>query len=131
LHISGGLFTWSNNHDDPILEKLDRILLSREWELLFPTVHGHKEPRNISDHNPLILSTKFNQSRKRRDFRFKMTWIKHPEFLSKISEIWYEPTRDELILDRVLFKLKKVKKILEMLGLQSVWGLKEKEARAF
>jgi hypothetical protein len=60
-----------------------------------------------------------------------MTWIEHPEFLSKISEIWYEPTRDELVLDRVLFKLKKVKKILEMLGLQSVWGLKEKEARAF
>jgi hypothetical protein len=116
LHISGGLFTWSNNHDDPILEKLDRILLSREWELLFPTVHGHKEPRNISDHSPLILSAQFNQSRKRRDFRFEMTWLKHPEFLSKINEIWCEPTMDEIALDRVLFKLKRVKRFLKGWG---------------
>jgi exonuclease III len=38
LCISGGMFTWSNNHTNPTLERLDRILLSREWELLFPSV---------------------------------------------------------------------------------------------
>jgi exonuclease III len=57
LEFSGTPFTWSNNHDDPILKKLDRIIMSREWEILFPTVHGHKEPRSMSDHSPLIMST--------------------------------------------------------------------------
>jgi hypothetical protein len=40
LEFSGTPFTWSNNHDDPILEKLDKILMSREWEILFPIVMG-------------------------------------------------------------------------------------------
>jgi hypothetical protein len=116
LYISGGVFTWSNNHVVSILEKLDIILLSRDWEIMFPTVHGFKEPRSMSDHNPLILSTQFNQSGKNREFIFEMTWIKHPEFLPKIREIWLDPTRDEVVLDRVMFKIKKVKKFLKGWG---------------
>jgi hypothetical protein len=36
--------------------------------------------------------------------------------LLKINEIWYEPTRDELSLDRVLFKLKKIKRFMKGWG---------------
>jgi len=36
--MTRGLYTWSNNQDDPTLEKLDRILVSRDWEDIFPTV---------------------------------------------------------------------------------------------
>jgi argonaute-like protein implicated in RNA metabolism and viral defense len=36
--------------------------------------------------------------------------------LLKINEIWYEPTRDELSLDRVLFKLKKIKRFMKGCG---------------
>jgi exonuclease III len=32
VHMSGGMFTWSNNQRDPTLEKLDRVLMSRGWE---------------------------------------------------------------------------------------------------
>jgi hypothetical protein len=35
LHISGDIFTWSNNQLNLTLEKLDRILISKEWESLF------------------------------------------------------------------------------------------------
>lgn len=52
--MSGGLFTWSNN---PILEKLDRILVSKEWEEAFPNVIVKNLPREVSDHNPLIISS--------------------------------------------------------------------------
>jgi hypothetical protein len=38
ITIGGGKYTWSNNQTNPILEKLDMVLMSREWELLFPTV---------------------------------------------------------------------------------------------
>jgi hypothetical protein len=55
-----------------MLEKLDRNLMSREWEILFPTVHGHKELRNMYDHNPLILSTQLINSCKKRDFKFEL-----------------------------------------------------------
>jgi argonaute-like protein implicated in RNA metabolism and viral defense len=36
--------------------------------------------------------------------------------LLKINEIWYEPTRDELSLDRVLFKLNKIKRFMKGWG---------------
>jgi hypothetical protein len=36
IDMSGGQFTWSNNQAVPTLEKLDRFIVSREWELLFP-----------------------------------------------------------------------------------------------
>jgi exonuclease III len=36
LHTSGGIYTWSNNLIHPTMEKLDRILVSKEWESLFP-----------------------------------------------------------------------------------------------
>jgi hypothetical protein len=38
LVMNGGLFTWSNNQDPPILEKLDRVLVNKEWEDCFPQV---------------------------------------------------------------------------------------------
>jgi exonuclease III len=116
LDILGGYFTWSNNHSDSTLERLDKILMSREWEMLFPSVHGHKEPRNLSNHNPLIISIQLINSGKRRDFRFELYWLDHPEFLSRIKEIWTKPTRDVVSLDRILFKLKKVKKFLKGWG---------------
>ena len=57
LYMNGGLYTWSNNQENPILEKLDRILVTREWEDLFPQAMVNKLPREVSDHNPLIISS--------------------------------------------------------------------------
>jgi hypothetical protein len=59
LCISGGIFTWFNNHTNPTLERLDGILMSREREFLFPSVCGYKEQRCLSDRDPLIWSTAF------------------------------------------------------------------------
>ena len=55
--MTGGSFIWSNNQVDPTLEKLDRFLMSREWELSFPLVTVHKISRDISDHCPIVLDT--------------------------------------------------------------------------
>jgi hypothetical protein len=35
--MTGGLFTWSNNQEIPILEKRDRVLASKDWEDCFPS----------------------------------------------------------------------------------------------
>lgn len=53
--MCGGLFTWSNNQENPIMENLDRILITKEWEVLFPQIVVNKLPREISNHNPLII----------------------------------------------------------------------------
>jgi endonuclease/exonuclease/phosphatase family metal-dependent hydrolase len=55
----------------PTLEKLDIILMSRDWEARVPTVQLYKFPRLVSDHNPLILSTYQSSKERKRDFRFE------------------------------------------------------------
>ncbi|WVZ60404.1 hypothetical protein U9M48_010431 [Paspalum notatum var. saurae] len=57
IYMNGGKYTWSNNQDPPTLVKLDRVLMDSSWEKYFPNVIVKKLPREISDHNPLILST--------------------------------------------------------------------------
>lgn len=53
---------------------------------------------------------------KQRDFRFETSWLSHPDFLCKAQEIWDAPTRENLALEKVQFKLKKVKKYLKGWG---------------
>jgi hypothetical protein len=107
IHMSGGMFTWSNNQKEPTLEKLDKVLMSREWESRFPMAHVYKNSRRVSDHNTLILTTTVGSCKKTIDFHFETSWLKDPEVIRSIQEIWEKPTRDECMLDMIHFKLKK------------------------
>ncbi|KAK9047274.1 hypothetical protein V6N11_053122 [Hibiscus sabdariffa] len=54
MPISGGAFTWSNHRcdEEAILEKLDRILFSPEWNILFPKAVAMLDIVMGSDHAP-------------------------------------------------------------------------------
>lgn len=45
LNMNGGIFTWSNNQEIPTLERLDRILISEDWESFVPLTTLSKIPR--------------------------------------------------------------------------------------
>jgi exonuclease III len=76
IHMMSGLYTWSNKQKNPTLEKLDRILMSPGWELLFPLVSVRRLVRDQSDHSPLLLDTgdKIVPSKK-RSFKFDTAWL--------------------------------------------------------
>ena len=38
IPLHGRKFTWYNHQETPVLVKLDRVLCSVDWELLFPNV---------------------------------------------------------------------------------------------
>jgi len=99
--MSGELYTWSNNQDNPTLEKLDRILVSKEWEDLFPNTLISKLPRDVSDYNPLILSTVPAKPTKIIHFRFELGWLSNPEFLPDVEKIWARPCRAKTALDKI------------------------------
>jgi exonuclease III len=50
LKMSGRKYTWANARDNPTYEKLDRILMSMEWEQKFPLSTVVAITREISDH---------------------------------------------------------------------------------
>jgi exonuclease III len=61
LQMTGGKYTWSNNQDPPTLERLDMFLVSKGWESIFPLSMVYKTPRELSGHNPAILTVDAGQ----------------------------------------------------------------------
>jgi hypothetical protein len=57
LEMSGRRYTWANSLLNPTYEKLDRVLISTEWELSHPLSTVVAMPRDISDHSPLLIDT--------------------------------------------------------------------------
>jgi hypothetical protein len=101
IHLSGGQYTWSNNQKDPTLEKLDRFLMSSDWEDLFPLTTVHKLNRDVSDHNPLIPDTMEDKPKKKFPFRFEKNWIQEDDFIARVDIIWQQNIRARNSLDKV------------------------------
>ena len=59
VHMIGRKFTWANSLPEPTYEKLDRVLMSTDWEFKYPlvTVRALERIEALSDHAPLLLST--------------------------------------------------------------------------
>ena len=69
VELNVGKYTWSNNHFDPTLERLDRVLINDKWEKEFPLTNlMRKAPREMSDHNPLMLCTDWEMKKETRPF---------------------------------------------------------------
>lgn len=116
INMIGGMFTWSNNQEFPVLEKLDRILVTKEWEDIFPQAMVKNLPREISNHNPLILSSGFCDKVPFIQFKFDLNWLKNPDFYQRVEEIWHKPCRASSALDKIQQKLKLFKQYFKGWG---------------
>jgi endonuclease/exonuclease/phosphatase family metal-dependent hydrolase len=67
LPMIGGRITWSNRR---ARSRLDRFLISIDWEERFPEVCQKRLPRVLSDHFPVMLACGIGR-RGRIPFRFK------------------------------------------------------------
>ena len=55
IELTGRQFTWANSLTNRTYEKLDRVLMTTEWELKYPLVTVHALDRGVSNHAPLLL----------------------------------------------------------------------------
>ena len=108
INMTGGCYTWSNKQDNPTLEKLDRVMMSFDWEDLYPLVSVHKMVKENSDHNPLLLDGGVAPSRApgNRCFKFDNAWLNNPDFLPTVAEIWSRPVYTNDPIDILNIKLK-------------------------
>lgn len=128
ITMTGGKFTWTNNQIDPTLERLDRALMSRVWEDAFPCVVINKLPREISDHNPLLLTTDVTQPSKHLTFIFELAWLAQQEFYAIISGILNKACFAETTFDRIQIKLKRCKQYLKGWGFSLQGERKKRKA---
>lgn len=57
LEMVGRQYTWANNLPIPTYKKLDRVLVTTEWDEKYPLSSVVALNRHISDHTPLLLNT--------------------------------------------------------------------------
>ena len=116
--MTGGCYTWSNKQEIPTLEKLDRVLMSPEWEDLYPLASVHKLVKDISDHNPLLVAGGSASARTpgSRCFKFDNAWLNNPEFLPLVADIWSRPVYTINPIDILNIKLKRCKKFFKGWG---------------
>jgi endonuclease/exonuclease/phosphatase family metal-dependent hydrolase len=55
LPLEDGQFTWSNNQEDQIWSRIDRFLVSPEWEERFPDVSQRRLTRLLSDSFSFVI----------------------------------------------------------------------------
>lgn len=127
IYMTGGKFTWSNNQAVPTLKRLDRVLVSKEWEDLFPRILMYKLPRDVSDHNPLILTTRTKQHMEKLSFRFELSWIKHPDFLHNVKMIWEKPCFANSAVGKLQSKMKRFKQFFKGWGFNKLGEQRKKK----
>nr|CAD1829333.1 unnamed protein product [Ananas comosus var. bracteatus] len=72
LPMSNQSFTLSNIQRNSTLARLDRFLISTEWDQEFPLTKVEALPRVTSNHCPILLLTVRNVTRKNRSFVLRM-----------------------------------------------------------
>ncbi len=98
LPLSNQSFTSSNLQNRPSMAKLDRFLVSTEWDQAFPLTKVKALPRITSDHTPILLSTK--DLMPRQLFRFEEVWLGREDFCSLLPVWWTEiPRKDTGVLN--------------------------------
>ncbi|KAG6646425.1 hypothetical protein CIPAW_07G008100 [Carya illinoinensis] len=121
LPLAGGTATWSNNQS---WSRLDRFLISPEWECHFPEVWLKRLPRIGSDHWPVLLDC--GGIRKGRwPFKFENMWLKSEGFVDRVKQWWssyqFQGTPSFIFAS----KLKALKKDLQVWNVESFGNVGE------
>ena len=112
LPLQGGMFTWSGGLNNLLKSRIDRFLISEDWEVHFQGCIQGVLARPVSDHSPIILDGE-GMRRGRTPFRFKNMWLKEEGF-KEVLRKWWEGIQVSGSASYILSeKLKALKPILK------------------
>ncbi|GAU49673.1 hypothetical protein TSUD_91110 [Trifolium subterraneum] len=86
LPLSGRKFTWFKGDGLP-MSRLDRFLLSEDWCLSWPNCNQIAQLRGLSDHCPLVLTTK-EENWGPRPSRMLKCWKNNPDYFQFVRDKW-------------------------------------------
>ena len=87
LPLQGGPYTWSGGLTGSTMSRLDRFLVTADWESHYNKVTQRRLPRPVSDHFPILLDS----DRVRTGpvpFRFELMWLKYEGFKDILKGWW-------------------------------------------
>ena len=129
LPLQGGPFTWRGGLNNQRMSRLDRFLVSADWEIQFSNVTQSILSRPVSDHCPVMLDSNGIKSGP-SPFRFENMWLKFAGFKDILRDWWQSLHFSGSYSFILASKLKALKGILKAWNIE-VFGrvdLKKKEA---
>lgn len=113
LALSGRQYTWANARANPTYEKLDRVLVSTDWELHFPRASVLAHSRDVSDHTPLILNTGDDTpAYSPPSFKMELGWFLREGFKEMVTDIWTKDYGGLTAIERWQNKIRKLRQYL-------------------
>ena len=86
LPLQEGQFPWRGGLSNRLKSRIDRFLISNDWESHFPGVVQHVLARPVSDHFPILLKGE-GVRRGPTPFRFENMWLKEEGFKDLLT-LW-------------------------------------------
>ena len=92
LPLQGGPFTWRGGLNYQCMSRLDRFLVTVDWESQFNNTIQRTLPRPVSDHCPVLLYSEGINSGS-LPFLFEIMWLKFDGFkdLLKTLVLFWPP----------------------------------------
>jgi hypothetical protein len=111
--MTGRQYIWAGSGDNPTYEKLDRVLVSTEWEINFLLAKVEARDQNISDHTPLDVSIDASTLQSgNRPFRFERGWLLKEGFYDMVENIWRSENSGSSPLQRWQSKIRRLRQHL-------------------
>jgi hypothetical protein len=127
--MSGRRFMWANSLPNPTYEKLDRILISMEWELKHPLSTVVALSQVISDYTLLIIDTgKPSSGNNPPMFKFELGWLLRDGFMDMVRDVWNSVHDREDVMRCWQVKIRRLRQHLRGWVKHTSWvNKKEKE----
>ncbi|KAJ9696951.1 hypothetical protein PVL29_008942 [Vitis rotundifolia] len=125
--LQGGPFTWRGGLNNQLQSRLDRFLVTDDWDRLFNGAVQGVLARPISDHFPILLEGG-GLKRGPSPFRFENMWLEEKGFMDQMKRWWGSLSFTgsfSFVLDA---KLRALKDILKSWN-KEVFGLIESKKR--
>ena len=87
LPLHGGSFTWRGGLNGRSMSRLDKFLVSADWESKFSKAVQSTLPRLVSYHCPIFLDGEGIRPGS-RPFRFEIMWLKYEGFKDRQRDWW-------------------------------------------
>ena len=86
--LSGGQYTWKGGLNNKRMARLDRFLITDDWETLFGYANQSLLPRPLSDHHLILLEGGRCTIKGPSTFRFENMWLKEEGLKTLVEEWW-------------------------------------------